>query len=55
VLENDLKEANPHIQIIGADPYGSILGGEDEYKGKPYKVEGIGYDFIPKTCDTRNS
>ena len=30
-------------------PYGSILGGEDEYKGQSYKVEGIGYDFIPKT------
>ena len=46
-----LKEHNPHIQIIGADPYGSILGGEDEYKGQPYKVEGIGYDFIPKTFE----
>ena len=46
-----LKEEISDIKIIGADPYGSILGGEDEYKGKPYKVEGIGYDFIPKTCD----
>ena len=35
-----LKEEIPDIQIIGADPYGSILGGEDEYKGQPYKVEG---------------
>lgn len=48
-----LKEEIPDIQIIGADPYGSILGGEDEYKGKPYKVEGIGYDFVPKTCDKK--
>ena len=46
-----LKEEIEDIKIIGADPYGSILGGEDEYKGQPYKVEGIGYDFIPKTCD----
>ena len=46
-----LKEEIKDIKIIGADPYGSILGGEDEYKGQPYKVEGIGYDFIPKTCE----
>jgi cystathionine beta-synthase len=46
-----LKEEISDIKIIGADPYGSILGGEDEYKGQPYKVEGIGYDFIPKTCE----
>jgi cysteine synthase len=46
-----LKEEIADIKIIGADPYGSILGGEDEYKGQPYKVEGIGYDFIPKTCE----
>ena len=46
-----LKESIPDIQIVGVDPYGSILGGEDEYKGSPYHVEGIGYDFIPKTFD----
>ena len=46
-----LKEEISDIKIIGADPYGSILGGEDEYKGQPYKVEGIGYDFVPKTCE----
>lgn len=44
-----LKEAIPHIQIIGADPYGSILGGGTEIK--PYMVEGIGYDFIPDVLD----
>lgn len=44
-----LKEAIPDIQIIGVDPYGSILGGgTDVY---PYLVEGIGYDFIPKVLD----
>lgn len=46
-----LKEINPNIQIIGADPYGSILGGGNEIK--PYLVEGIGYDFIPKVLDNR--
>lgn len=44
-----LKEANPNIQIIGADPIGSILGGGIEVK--PYLVEGIGYDFIPDVLD----
>ncbi|HSW69159.1 MAG TPA: pyridoxal-phosphate dependent enzyme [Gammaproteobacteria bacterium] len=44
-----LKEVNPHIKIIGVDPYGSILGGGTEIC--PYLVEGIGYDFFPKVLD----
>ena len=40
-----LKEYNHNIQIIGVDPYGSILGGGTDIY--PYKVEGIGYDFFP--------
>ena len=44
-----LKEANPNIQIVGADPIGSILGGGDEVKS--YLVEGIGYDFFPEVLD----
>jgi cystathionine beta-synthase/cysteine synthase A len=44
-----LKEVNPRIQIIGVDPYGSILGGGTEIC--PYLVEGIGYDFIPDVLD----
>lgn len=44
-----LKEAIPDIQIIGVDPYGSILGGGSEVY--PYLVEGIGYDFFPKVLD----
>ena len=44
-----IKEINPKIQIIGADPYGSILGGGTEVF--PYLVEGIGYDFFPKVLD----
>src|ERR1700730_4805051 len=40
-----LKASNPRIQVIGVDPYGSILGGGTEIKS--YLVEGIGYDFIP--------
>lgn len=44
-----LKEFNPNIQIIGVDPYGSILGGGTEVKS--YLVEGIGYDFFPDVLD----
>src|SRR4030042_5442233 len=41
-----LKERNPDIIVVGADPEGSILSGDSP---KSYKVEGIGEDFIPKT------
>jgi len=41
-----LKEKNPNIIIVGADPEGSILSGDSP---RSYKVEGIGEDFIPKT------
>ncbi len=41
-----LKERNPAIVVVGADPEGSILSGDTP---RPYKVEGIGEDFIPKT------
>lgn len=48
------KELNPNIKIIGVDPKGSILAQPDELNkdgAQSYKVEGIGYDFIPKNCD----
>ncbi|MCB0421842.1 MAG: pyridoxal-phosphate dependent enzyme [Bdellovibrionales bacterium] len=44
-----MKEEAPQCVIVGADPEGSILAGEAEIK--PYEVEGIGYDFIPKVLD----
>ncbi|MCA8980553.1 MAG: cystathionine beta-synthase [Planctomycetes bacterium] len=40
-----IKEKNPNVRIIGVDPVGSILAGPGEIGS--YKVEGIGYDFIP--------
>jgi len=45
-----LKERNPDIKVIGADPEGSILSG-----GAPHgwKVEGIGEDFVPKTFNSQ--
>ena len=48
-IAKKLKSKNPNIKIIGADPYGSILGGGNEIY--PYKVEGIGYDFFPDVLD----
>jgi cystathionine beta-synthase len=43
-----LKSQNPGIQIIGADPEGSVYSGG---QGRPYLVEGIGEDFWPSTYD----
>jgi cystathionine beta-synthase len=44
-----LKEALPDVRIVGVDPVGSILAGPGPIS--PYKVEGIGYDFIPDVLD----
>src|SRR5690242_11040895 len=43
-----LKAQNPDVQIIGADPAGSVYSGGT---GRPYLVEGIGEDFLPTTSD----
>lgn len=43
-----LKEQNPAIQVIGADPAGSVYSGGT---GRPYLVEGVGEDFWPETYD----
>jgi len=48
-LSSRIKKECPHCQIIGIDPVGSILAGEGPVC--PYKVEGIGYDFIPEVLD----
>lgn len=51
-----LKEKNPQVKIIGTDPKGSLLR-EFFYtkklpsESKPYKVEGIGQDWVPGTID----
>ena len=39
-----LKEQNPGIQIIVADPEASVFSGGS---GRPYLVEGVGEDFYP--------
>jgi cystathionine beta-synthase len=43
-----LKARDPAIQIVGADPEGSVYSGGS---GRPYLVEGIGEDFWPTTYD----
>ena len=44
-----LKEELPDVKIVGVDPVGSILAGPEPVGS--YKVEGIGYDFIPDVLD----
>ena len=49
-----LKEKNPAITVIGVDPEGSIyhhLFEKKQGEAHPYKVEGIGEDFLPGTMD----
>jgi cystathionine beta-synthase len=43
-----LKEQDPSIVIVGADPEGSLYTGTN---ARPYLVEGIGEDFFPETFD----
>jgi cystathionine beta-synthase len=45
-----LKERNPEVKVIGADPEGSVLSGGSP---KGWKVEGIGEDFVPKTFNSQ--
>ncbi|MGE0143099.1 MAG: cystathionine beta-synthase [Planctomycetota bacterium] len=44
-----IKRDHPKVQVVGVDPEGSILAGPGQIKS--YKVEGIGYDFIPDVLD----
>src|SRR5215471_9458076 len=43
-----LKARNADVQVIGADPEGSVYSGG---AGRPYLVEGVGEDFWPSTYD----
>jgi cystathionine beta-synthase len=44
-----LKERNPHVEVVGADPEGSLYTGPV----RPYLLEGIGEDFWPETFEPR--
>jgi cystathionine beta-synthase len=50
-----LKHLYPGCIVVGVDPSGSILAQpeslNDYLRNESYKVEGIGYDFIPKVLD----
>jgi cystathionine beta-synthase len=43
-----LKAQNPAVQVVAADPEGSVYSGGS---GRPYLVEGVGEDFWPTTFD----
>jgi cystathionine beta-synthase len=43
-----LREKNPELVVIGADPEGSVLSGD---VARPYLTEGVGEDFFPGTFD----
>jgi cystathionine beta-synthase len=46
-----LKEKNPDIRVVGADPYGSVFKTYKEtgrtHEATPYLVEGIGQEVVP--------
>jgi cystathionine beta-synthase len=45
-----LKEKNPAIRVVGADPEGSIYSGDTP---KSYAVEGIGMSYLPETVNLK--
>lgn len=57
-LAKGLRKHNPDIKVIAADPFGSILALpeslNEQHANEPYKVEGIGYDFIPDVLDRKS-
>lgn len=46
-----LKEQNPGVLIVGADPEGSIFTAQSPEDVHQYLVEGVGEDFWPETYD----
>ncbi len=54
-LARGLRKHNRDVKIIAADPYGSILAVPNTlnnmHANESYKVEGIGYDFVPDVLD----
>jgi cystathionine beta-synthase len=54
-IARKIKERLPNCKIVGVDPVGSILAQPDSLNGAiaSYKVEGIGYDFIPTVLERK--
>ncbi len=48
-----LKERNPELLVVGADPEGSLYSAEPGEEARPYLTEGIGEDFWPETFDPK--
>lgn len=49
-----IKEKSPATIMVGVDPYGSILAMPQTLNEGSFpinKIEGIGYDFVPNTCE----
>lgn len=51
-----MKRVAPHVRFVLADPYGSVLGDtvderNDNGEHEKWLVEGIGQDYVPKTCN----
>jgi len=46
-----LKEQEPEVTIVGADPVGSIFTAEAPHEVTTYLTEGVGEDFWPQTFD----
>jgi cystathionine beta-synthase len=46
-----LKEQNPSVLVVGADPEGSIYSAPGPDAVHQYLVEGVGEDFWPETID----
>ncbi|KAF2203828.1 cystathionine beta-synthase [Delitschia confertaspora ATCC 74209] len=56
-LARGLRKHRSDVKIVAADPQGSILALpeqlNEEHRNESYKVEGIGYDFIPDVLDQK--
>ena len=46
-----LRERKPGVELVGADPEGSIYTAAREEDIHQYRVEGVGEDFWPETLD----
>ncbi|EAS02148.1 cystathionine beta-synthase (macronuclear) [Tetrahymena thermophila SB210] len=52
-IARKIKEHLPSCKIVGVDPYGSILAmpQSKNERMESYQVEGVGYDFVPRSID----
>ncbi|KAL9101040.1 MAG: hypothetical protein Q9163_003655 [Psora crenata] len=54
-LARGLRKHNKDVKVVAADPFGSILAVPESlnrlHANQSYKVEGIGYDFVPDVLD----